>query len=243
MSDKKEFIIEASTRDIAGRAVRNLRRSGLIPAVLYGRNVAAKSLTVPANKFEKIYKEAGESTIVKLKIAGPAVGPELVEGVNVLIHDIQKHGTDESITHVDFYQVSMTEKLKAKVPLKFLGIAPAVKELGGTLVHPVSEVEVESLPADLPHEIEVDVSSLKTFEDVVRVSDLNVDKSKVHITANHDQVIVLVERPRTEAELKELEAAPATVDIATAVEGVADKKEEAAEGEEIKGQPTETKKA
>ncbi len=120
----------------------------------------------------------------------------------------------------------MTEKLTATVPLKFVGETPAVKEQGGTLVHPISEVEVESLPLDLPHEIEVDVSALKTFEDVIRVQDLKVDRSKVAILAEPDAAVVLVERPRTAEELAALETAPAEVDV-TAVEGVEKAPEEA----------------
>src|SRR3989344_3213681 len=94
-----------------------------------------------------------------------------------LIHDIQRDNVSDLVSHIDFYQVKMTEKLTATIPLKFVGVPSAVKELGGTLMHPMSEVEVESLPADLPHEIEVDVSGLSGFDQVVRVSDLKVDRS------------------------------------------------------------------
>ena len=176
--------------------------------------------------FEKVYKQAGESTIVKLKLTpNPAVGPELVEGVNVLIHDIQRHVTKDNITHIDFYQVKMTEKLTATVPLKFTGASSAVKELGGIMVHALSEVEVKSLPADLPHEIEVDVSGISNFEDVIRVADLKVDRSKVEILADPDAAVALVKPPRTEQELKDLEAAPAAVDVTT-IEGVEKKETE-----------------
>lgn len=227
MPEKKSFLIEASPREIKGKAVRTLRGQGQLPAVLYGHNVAAQSLAVPASSFNKVFKEAGESTIVKLKVNGS-------EPVNVLIQDVQRHNTLDQITHVDFYQVNMNEKLKAKVPLVFVGESQAVKAQGGTLVHVFSEVEVESLPADLPHEIQVDISGLNAFEDVVRIKDLNVDHSKVKILVDDPELVVAsIQRPRTEEELKELSEAPVAADVA-AVEGVAEPAPEAApEGEDV----------
>jgi len=231
----QQLVIEANKRE-AGITPAKIRADGLIPAVLYGHNTENISLSVPASIFEKIYREAGESTIVGLKINGS-------DTVNVLIHDTQAHGTKDYITHVDFYKVNMTEKLTATVPLKFIGEPPAVKALGGTLVHPISEVEVESLPGDLPHEIEVDVSGLVTFDIVIRISDLKVDRSKVEIKAEDDAVVIMVEPPRTEEELKELESAPVEADV-TAVEGVAEPKaEEGAEGEGTKEDSEQNKKS
>lgn len=228
MTEKKSFLIEADKREVLGKTVRTLRSQGQLPAVLYGHNVAAQHLAVPAQTFNKIFKEAGESTIVKLKVGGS-------EPVNVLIQDVQRHGTEDTITHIDFYQVSMTEKLKATVPLVFVGESPAVKALGGTLVHVFSEVEVESLPADLPHEIQVDISNLATFDDAIRIKDLNVDHSKVKILVdNPESVVASVQPPRSEEELKELEQAPVVADV-TQVEGVAEpepKEGEAAEAPE-----------
>lgn len=215
MTDKKSFLIEANPREVLGKTVRTLRNQGQLPAVLYGHNVAAQHLAVPAQTFNKIFKEAGESTIVKLKVGAS-------EPVNVLIQDVQRHGTEDTITHIDFYQVSMTEKLKATVPLVFVGESPAVKALGGTLVHVFSEVEVESLPADLPHEIQVDISKLTNFDDAIRIKDLDVDHSKVKILVeNTEQVVASVQPPRSEEELKELSEAPVVADV-TQVEGVAE---------------------
>jgi large subunit ribosomal protein L25 len=223
MSDRKTYLIEASPRERLGRGVRTLRSSGQIPAVLYGHGVASQHLQIPSTDFEKVFKEAGESTIVKLQVDGS-------EPVNVLIQDVQRDNVLDKIVHVDFYQVKMTEKLKAHVPIKFVGESPAVKALGGTLVHNISEVEVESLPGDLPHEIEVDVSILNTFDDDIRVKDLKVDRSRVKILVeDEDLMVAMVQRPRTEEELKELEQAPVEADVSK-VEGI-EKPEEPAEGE------------
>lgn len=227
MAEKKSFLIEATPRDIKGKTVRTLRSKGQVPAVLYGHNVAAQSLAVPASTFNKIFKEAGESTIVKLKVNGS-------EPVNVLIQDVQRHGTEDTIAHVDFYQVNMSEKLKANVPLVFVGESQAVKALGGTLVHVFSEVEVESLPGDLPHEIQVDISGLSTFEDAIRIKDLNIDHDKVKILVENPELVVAsVQAPRSEEELKELSEAPVVADVSQ-VEGVAEPEPVAEQPEEGK---------
>ena len=217
MSKDSILFVEANKRDETLN-LSQLRHAGLIPAVLYGYQTENISLTLPASQFEKIYKQAGESTIVGLKIDNG-------EPLNVLIHDLQRHGTKGHVLHVDFYKVNMAKKLKATVPIRFVGEAPAVKQLAGTLVHPVSEIEVESLPMDLPHEIEVDVSGLQTFDDVIRVRDLKIDRRKVEILADAEQVVTKVEPPRSEEELAELEAAPVAVDV-TKVEGIEKKETE-----------------
>src|SRR6185295_5160275 len=105
---------------------------------------------------------------------------------------------------VDFYAVDMTEKIKVHIPLVFSGESEAVKALGGTLLKNISEVEVECLPGDLPHTIEVDISPLNSFEVAIRISDLKVS-NKVAILGHTDEVVVTVVPPRTEEEMKSLE--------------------------------------
>ncbi len=191
-------------------------------------------MSVPAGDFEKIYRDAGESTIVGLQVGE-------TEPVKVLIQDIQKHITRGQITHVDFYQVNMAEKLTATVPIEFVGESPAVKELQGTFVPTLYEVEVESLPGDLPSEIVVDISALKNFEDAIRVKDLPVDHSKVEILVDDPEMTVAaVQPPKSEEELEAELAQPTEVDLEEAVEGVKKEGKEEAEGEE--GEEKEEKK-
>ncbi len=129
---------------------KRLQKSGQIPAELYGHNVQNLHLAVNQIEFEKIFRKAGESTIIEL---------ETPEGVrNVLVADVQKHYLKSFPIHVDFHEVKMTEKLTATVALEYIGEPDAVKILGGTLVKVLTEIEVEALPADLPHLIEVDVT-------------------------------------------------------------------------------------
>lgn len=191
--------------------VEKLRKQGFIPAVVYGHNKKTEHLAVLLSAFEKVFRKAGESTLVNLVIDG--------QSKNVIIHDTQRHYLTGKFEHADFYEVSMTEKLKATVALEFTGVSKAVKENGGILVTVLDEVEVECLPVDLPHNIVVDISVLNTFEDAVHVSDLKVDK-KVEILTDKNEVVVKVSPPReVEAEL----SAPVVEDVSK-VEGAAEEK-------------------
>ncbi len=196
--------------------LNKLRKSGKIPAVLYGHKVLSTPLTIDLGVFEKVLRKAGESTIIDLVTDDGKTHP-------VIIHDVQNHFLTNRPVHVDFYEVSMTEKLKAAVTLEFTGEAKAVKELGGVLVRILNGVEVECLPADLPHSFVVDISKLATFHDSITVADLAVS-SKVKILTPAEEVIAKVQPPRDmEAEL----ATPVVEDI-SAVEGAAETKPEEA---------------
>ncbi len=198
-----------------------IRRNGQIPAVLYGNKIQNTQLAVNARDFEKVFRKAGESTIVELITADGKTHP-------VIIQDVQRHTVTTQPIHIDFYQVDMSQKLKANVPLEFTGEAPAVKALGGTLVKVLSEVEVECLPADLPHNLEVSIAKLNTFTDSIAVSDIKVS-DKVKIVTAAEEVVAKVQPPRdVEAEL----ATPVVEDV-SAVEGAAEEKPApaAAEGE------------
>ncbi len=210
--------LNAKSRDLKATTPKKLRKTGFIPAVLYGHKVPTQPMTVNLNEFEKVLRKAGESTIVDLVTEDGKVHP-------VLIHDVQVHYLQSTPEHVDFYEVSMTEKLKANVVLEFTGESNAVKALGGVLVRVLNEVEVECLPADLPHNIEVDITPLKTLDDNILVKDLKVS-SKVTILTPHEELVVKVQPPRdVEAEL----SAPVVEDV-SAVEGAAEDKP-APEGE------------
>ena len=148
------LLLKATQRKILGRKVNNLRKKGEIPAVLYGPGFDTAVLTVFKKVFDNIYKEAGESSLVQLEVGA--------EKTPVLIRGVQRHPLSGEAIHVDFYQPRLDEKIKIMVPVHFQGEAPAVKDFEGTLIQNVNEVEVSALPQDLPSEIAVDVSVLKT---------------------------------------------------------------------------------
>ncbi len=206
----ENIVIQATNRQVSGKRVKSLRTAGKLPAVLYGHNIETQSLEISEKDFAKAFRQAGESTLVNLVVDG--------QTRPVLIHEVQHHYLHDNPIHVDFYAVNMNEKLKVHVPLHFVGTSEAVKALGGTLVKNLSEVEVECLPADIPHSFEIDISSLNTFEDVIRVSDLKVG-SQVTVLTPLDEMIANVAPPRTEEELKELSEKPVLEDV-TKVEGV-----------------------
>ncbi|MDP3965061.1 MAG: 50S ribosomal protein L25 [bacterium] len=194
MADLK---LEAQSRKVLGKKVDQLRRDGIIPAVIYGSSVKTVPIQVSYKQFEKLYGEAGESSLVDLTVdEGKAVA--------VLIQSVTRHPLTEKLEHVDFYQVDLTKKIIAEIELRFEGEAPAVKELNGTLVKSLDKIEVECLPQQLVPEIIVDVSSLKTFDDMIHVSDLKIPE-ELELKDNPDEPVASVQPPRSEKELEELD--------------------------------------
>ncbi len=193
------FEIKAEPREILGKKVRSQRAAGVLPAVLYGRGFKSLSLSVEAKAFNRLFKQVGETTILNLVVGG--------EKHNVLIHELAQHPVSGEIIHVDFFEVRMDEKIKTKVPLVFVGESGAVKAEGGILVHPLKEIEIETLPKDLPKEITVDISVLATFEDRIIVAGLVVPPG-VKILAASEETVAFVTPPRSDKEMEELEAKP-----------------------------------
>lgn len=212
--------LAAKTRADAGRNLNALRAQGMLPAVMYGHNKTNTPLTLDAKEFLKVLREAGQTTLVALKVDDNSA-------VKVLIHDIQTDPVRRTVKHVDFYAVNLKEKLRTEVPLTFEGVADAVEILGGTLITVQDAVEVECLPDDLIHEITVDLSKLKTFDDTITVADLTVPES-VTIMDEMDQTLISVAEPRSEEEMAALDEVP-EAEVATEFE--TKDGAEAAEGE------------
>lgn len=204
----KTFQLSAATRTKIAKAAKHLREVLKVPAVVYGRGIENKSIEVDLAPFRKVYSAAGESSLVDLSIDGGAP-------VKVLIHDIQVDPLRGEVTHIDFLQVNMNEKLTTEIAIEFVKESAAVKALGGTLVKNMDHIEVKCLPGDLVHAIEVDISKLATFEDVIRVKDIT-PPAGIEFLSEADAVIALVEPPRSEEEMKALES-----EVKTSVEDVA----------------------
>ncbi|MEX1113048.1 MAG: 50S ribosomal protein L25 [Patescibacteria group bacterium] len=222
-----DYTLSAEPREETGKQVRRLRRDGKVPAVLYGHGVKPRNLVLVRGELERIYHKAGGSAVVAVKL------PDGQE--SVLIHDVQHDPTTGIYLHADLYQVKMDEKIRATVPLTFEGTPPAVRELDGTLLTNLSEVEVECLPGDLPSEIVVNVETLATFEDSITVADLKVPAS-VEIHAEPEASVATVTPPRTQEEMEALdeeaeEVSPEDVEVPGEGEG-----EEGEEGEEGDGE-------
>ncbi|MBI2055069.1 MAG: 50S ribosomal protein L25 [Candidatus Sungbacteria bacterium] len=220
--------LEAEKRTLLGKSVKALRRRGLLPAVVYGGKVKTESIAVPTKSFKKVFKEAGESTLVSLVVNG--------KSLNVLIHDVSIDPLTEAPLHADFLAVQMDKELRTKVLLEFIGESPAVKNEAGVLVKVMHEVEIAALPKDLPHQINVDLSRLEKLNDRLTLRDIEAPPG-VKFLVDPEEVIVLVEPPRTEEELKALETAEpaAIVEVMTEQEAKkkADEETKAAAGEVV----------
>ncbi|MFA6285657.1 MAG: 50S ribosomal protein L25 [Parcubacteria group bacterium] len=202
-----------------------------IPGILYGRKIENVMVWLDRKKFNNLYEETGESTVFKLALNGK-------DERNVLIKEVQKDVLSGDPRHVDFYQVRMDEEIEAEVELVFKGESAAVKELGGILVKNMDAVEVKCLPGDLPPEIEVDITPIKTFDDYIYIKDLPISE-KVEVLADAETVVAMVSPPRSEEELAGLETE--VKEDVTKVEGVV-KGDEPVEGDEPKEEKEEKKK-
>jgi large subunit ribosomal protein L25 len=198
--------------------------------VVYGDGVKNIDVSVGDIPLSKAFKEAGESTLLELEVEGDKTR-------HVIINEVQVDPVKGEPVHVDFLEVRLDKKIKAEVPLLFIGESPAVKGLGGILVKNVQHVEVEAFPQDLPHNIEIDISSINTFEDHIKISDIKINP-KVKILSDISSIVASVVPPRSEEELESLKGE--VVEDVSKVEGVV-KEEPAAEGTDKSAEAKEKK--
>ncbi len=197
------LILQAKKREIKGKKVKKLRQRGILPAVLYGPEIKNFSIELNSQEFENVYKEAGESSLISLQV-DPSVNSGQVKKFSVLIHEVKKDPLTGKPIHADFYQPILTEEVEATVSIVFEGEAPAVKELGGTLVREISEIQVKALPQNLPHQIKVNIDGLKTFDDEILVKDLKLPED-VAVQKDENEIVALVAPSETEKIEEELE--------------------------------------
>jgi len=203
-------------RDSKAKA-QNLRKTGMMPAVFYGPKEASTSVAIPLIEFKKIWKKAGESSVVILK---DTAGAEH----EALIHAVDIHPLSGEPRHADFYVIEKGKKVEVSVPLVFEGVSPAVKDKAGILVKVRREIDIEAAPRDLPHDIKVDISSLIELTDVILAKQLSIPHN-VELKIGADEVIVSIAVAK-----EEVEEVPAAIDM-SAIE-VEAKGKEVKEGEE-----------
>lgn len=218
--------LQAKTRTIFGKLTKNIRFQGVIPAVVYGPGEKNANIEVDEKEFIKVLRKAGESSLIELKIdkatadgGAPSKGGEVRP---VLIHEIQQDPVSDKIIHIDFFQASLKEEVEVAVPLVFEGVAPAEKDLGGTLNKNMLEIEVRALPQNLPHEITVNVGGLKTFQDHILVRDLAIP-ANVTVMKDADEIVAAVLEPQKVEEELAKEIVENVEDVAKVEK---DKKEE-----------------
>ncbi len=228
----KAVNLSATTRTVLGKKVKRNRLKGLMPAVLYGQGVESTPLFVDLKDYRKVFAEAGTSALVDLTIDDN-------KPIKVLFHEPQYHYLMGQPVHADILAVKMSEKLETAIPIKYVGVSEAVEELEGNFITNKDELQIRCLPGDLIPEVEVDISVLKTFDDQLKVSDIKVPET-IEILDDLEEVIALVEAPKTEEEL-EAELAEDVTAEAAAVEELGAEEGEATEGTEgeAAAEPTE----
>ncbi len=172
--------IELQPRELIGRKSKRLRSQGLIPGVIYGNNFTPVNVQLDAKTFAKAYAQVGQTSLLDASING--------ETLPVKIQEVAINPVSDAFIHVDFYKVNLKEKITATIPLVFVGESEAVKNLGAILVRGISEIEVEGLPQEIPHEIHVDLSQLKDLSSRISAGDLPLPKG---ITMNTDPEITV----------------------------------------------------
>ncbi len=175
----------------SGKKLESLRSEGILPAVFYGAKTEATVISINLKDFIKIWNEAGESAMVSLSVDG--------SNVDVLIQDVALDPVSDTPIHVDFYVVDKTKKVSVSVPVEFTGESLAVKNLGGTLVKVVHELEVEGLPSSLPSNVEIDISTLTDLDSTIAIKDLKLPDG-VFVTADPDETVASIAVQKEEEE-------------------------------------------
>ena len=166
----------------------------MIPAELYGHGIENIHLSVPAKEFSKVFKEAGESTIINLDFEN--------KKLPVLIYEVSTDPLSDKIIHIDFYAVKMDEKITTSVPLEFIGISPAVKEKQGVLIKSMQALKIKALPADLPHNLEVELDKLSEIGMSIYVRDLKIPKGVEILVEPETAIATIIEQAKEEVEEK-----------------------------------------
>lgn len=179
MKTRPKLISELRTN--VGHQVKKLRKEGGIPATVYGHKYKSQSLSIKADTFFTLYKEAGETTLIDLTIKDSTVP--------VLIHNVQKHPVNQTILHIEFFKVNLTEKIKAHIPVVLVGTSPAVDQHLGNLLTVVQEIEVEALPDELPESITVDISSLANVDDEIMVESITIPHGVTLLTETKEVIV------------------------------------------------------
>ncbi|MCR4278551.1 MAG: 50S ribosomal protein L25 [bacterium] len=217
------FQLHVKTREKKGRQVRAFRREGGLPGIVYGDDMEPTPVEIDVSEFRKVYRDAGSSSLIDVTLND-------TEPFKVLIQEVQVHLLHMHPTHVDLFRIKMGEEFEVDVPLHFIGESGAVKNMSGTLERNVKEVTVRCLPAKLPSHIDVDLSKLATFEDVITLADLVVPEG-VTIDLDPEAQIASVSAPISEEQMKKMEEEGQADVTSVVVEGEKKEGEEAGEAD------------
>ncbi len=193
----EKVVLKAAKRNVTGKQVKALRRAGQLPAVIYGRHVDQPvSISLEAHSAELAFAKLTSSTLVTIEVEGG-------EEYTAIVREKQRNFIKGNLTHVDFLALDLNEKIRTKVRLTFVGVAPAVKDYSAVLVHRMEALEVECLPTDLPERITVDISSIREIGNNIHVREIPLPENVVVLDDADNIVIVATlvkeETPETPA--------------------------------------------
>lgn len=209
--------LKVEKRKVLGKKVKKLRRDGILPGNVYGKDIKSTSVQTSVKDFINVYGKTGETGLVDLDLDGTAI-PVLIQNV---YRDFRGN-----YLHADFFKVNLKEKVKANVPLEIIGEPKAVTEKIGILINIISEIEVEALPESLPEKIDVSVEHLANIDDQITVADLKIDEG-VEVLTDKAQVVAKID------ELVSKEALEQAAEEAAAAEAAKAEGAEGAEGEVV----------
>jgi large subunit ribosomal protein L25 len=181
----ESFNLKANRREILGKKTRFLRRQGATPTHLFGHNIESLALECQTTELAQIIGQAGMTRLVDLRIDDDK------QPKKVIIREIQRDSISGQLLHVDFFQIKLTEKMKADIPIVLVGEAPALKEKGRIVSQSLTNLGVESLPDKLPPHIEIDLSPLTELGQAIHVSDISLDPA-VTITTDPERLVVKI---------------------------------------------------
>ncbi len=211
----EKVVLKANKRDITGKQVKALRRGGILPAVIYGRHVQPIAISLKAHTASLALAKLTSSSLVTLDVDGAEF--------TAIVREKQRNFIKGVLTHIDFLALDLTEKIRTKVSLIYVGVSPAVKDYSAVLVHRLDALEVECLPIDLPERITVDISSLKEIGNNIHVRDIVVPNAeRVRVLDDSDEIAIIATLVKENAadvaaEAAAAEAAAAVVPEAEAV--------------------------
>ncbi len=204
----KQAELAISPREVTGKATKRLRKAGVIPANIFGRGEASQSVQVEKTAFDELRRQHNATGVIALKLAGAK------KGETALIRHVQHDPRTGKVVHIDFFRVSLRDRLTAKIPLHLNGVAPGVKIEGGVLLHLVDTLEVECTASEIVESLDLDISGMENIGDILHAKDVPLPSNYTLIT-DAEEAVVKVMPPRIE-KVEEVEEAPAEGEAAPA---------------------------
>jgi len=219
MEQTEALKLTAEKRKVFGKQVKQFRSEGLLPAVVYGRAFDAIPLLIDGKEFRQVYSMASGNQLIGLKVKG------IRKPEKALVREVQRDPVSRAILHVDFYRVSMTERITTEIPITLVGESLLAAGANAIMLYGVSSIEIQCLPEDLPESIEVDVSTLEEIGQAVFVRDLPLGEN-IELLTDPEEMVVRVSATREidlgieeEVEIEEIEGELAEGEVPEAAEG------------------------